>query len=112
MSRVFPIIAGIIVAAALQALPAHAQQKPQFTTSKVDGTDGVYTFRYQNSLSMFIVTPAGVIGTDPIGYGRPQAVQTYLEEIKKITDKPIKCVLYSHHHFDHIAGGKPFIDLS
>lgn len=110
MSRVFPIIAGIIVAAALQALPAHAQQKPQFTTSKVDGTDGVYTFRYQNSLSMFIVTPAGVIVTDPIGYGRPQAVQTYLEEIKKITDKPIKYVLYSLHHFDHIAGGKPFKD--
>jgi glyoxylase-like metal-dependent hydrolase (beta-lactamase superfamily II) len=108
MSRILPVIAGLITAAALHGLPAYAQQKPMYETTKVSGTDGVYTFRYQNSLSMFIVTPAGVIVTDPIGYGRPQAVVTYLEEIRKITDKPIKYVLYSHHHFDHIAGGKPF----
>ena len=25
-----------------------------------------------------------------------------------MTDKPIKYVIYSHHHYDHIAGGKPF----
>jgi glyoxylase-like metal-dependent hydrolase (beta-lactamase superfamily II) len=99
-------------AAAMLAATAQAQQpaRPLYATTKVDGTDGVYTFRYQNSLSMFVVTPAGVIVTDPIGYGRPEAVKTYLEEIRKITDKPIKYVLYSHHHFDHIAGGKPFKD--
>ncbi|HKA41255.1 MAG TPA: MBL fold metallo-hydrolase [Burkholderiales bacterium] len=96
---------------ALLASATYAQDKPPlFATTKVDGTDNVYTFRYQNSLSMFVVTPAGVIVTDPIGYGRPQAVVTYLEEIRKITDKPVKYVLYSHHHFDHIAGGKPFKD--
>ncbi len=108
MLRLIPAIAGFIIGL-FSTLAVHAQQ-PLFNTSKVDGTDGVYTFRYQNSLSMFIVTPAGVIVTDPIGYGRPQAVVTYLEEIRKITDKPIKYVLYSHHHFDHIAGGKPFKD--
>ena len=26
----------------------------------------------------------------------------------EITDKPIKYLVYSHHHYDHIAGGKPF----
>jgi glyoxylase-like metal-dependent hydrolase (beta-lactamase superfamily II) len=51
-----------------------------------------------------------VIATDPIGYGRPQAVTTYVEEIKKVTEQPIRYVIYSHHHFDHIAGGKPFKD--
>lgn len=51
-----------------------------------------------------------MIATDPIGYGRPQAVTTYVEEIKKVTDQPIRYVIYSHHHFDHIAGGKPFKD--
>lgn len=112
MARLVLVVASLTAGllSALVSITAHAQQPPLFTTSKVDGTDGVYTFRYQNSLSMFIVTPAGVIVTDPIGYGRPQAVQTYLEEIRKITDKPIKYVLYSHHHFDHIAGGKPFKD--
>ena len=59
---------------------------------------------------MFVVTPAGVIATDPISYGRPQAAKTYVEEIQKITKAPIKYLIYSHHHYDHIAGGKPFKD--
>jgi glyoxylase-like metal-dependent hydrolase (beta-lactamase superfamily II) len=97
--------------------PAQAQQPqeqppkpPPFATTKVEGTDNVYVFRYGNSQAMFVVTSAGVIATDPIGYGRPQAVTTYVEEIKKVTNQPIKYVIYSHHHFDHIAGGKPFKD--
>jgi glyoxylase-like metal-dependent hydrolase (beta-lactamase superfamily II) len=59
---------------------------------------------------MFIVTNDGVIATDPIAYGRPTGGQTYLDEIRKVTDKPVKYVIYSHHHFDHIAGGKAFKD--
>jgi glyoxylase-like metal-dependent hydrolase (beta-lactamase superfamily II) len=59
---------------------------------------------------MFIVTPAGVIVTDPISYGRPQAAKAYLDEIRKITQAPIKFLVYSHHHYDHIAGGKVFKD--
>ncbi len=47
---------------------------------------------------------------DPIGYGRPHAVTTYINEIKKVTNKPIKYLIYSHHHYDHIAGGQPFKD--
>jgi glyoxylase-like metal-dependent hydrolase (beta-lactamase superfamily II) len=59
---------------------------------------------------MFVVTPEGVIATDPISYLRPQAAATYVEEIKKITNSPIRYLIYSHHHYDHIAGGKPFKD--
>ena len=59
---------------------------------------------------MFIVTPKGVIATDPIGRYRPEAVTAYLAEIKKVTDQPVKYLIYSHAHFDHIAGGKPFKD--
>jgi glyoxylase-like metal-dependent hydrolase (beta-lactamase superfamily II) len=88
--------------------PAPAATPPLFATTKVEGTDNVYVFRYGNHQAMFVVTPAGVIATDPISYGRPQAAVTYVAEIKKITDKPIKYLIYSHHHYDHIAGGKPF----
>lgn len=91
--------------AALAQAPA---QPPMFETKKVEGTDNVYIFRYQNHQAMFVVTPAGVIVTDPISYGRPQAEKTYLEEIRKITQAPIKYLIYSHHHYDHIAGGKVF----
>jgi len=59
---------------------------------------------------MFVVTAEGVIATDPVAYGRPTGGQTYLDEIRKVTDKPVKYVIYSHHHFDHIAGGKALKD--
>jgi glyoxylase-like metal-dependent hydrolase (beta-lactamase superfamily II) len=58
---------------------------------------------------MFVVTSKGVIATDPISYLRP--AKPYIDAIKAVTDKPIKYVIYSHHHYDHIAGGKPFKDL-
>jgi glyoxylase-like metal-dependent hydrolase (beta-lactamase superfamily II) len=90
--------------------PTPAEKPPLYATTKVEGTDNVYVFRYGNHQAMFVVTSAGVIATDPIGYGRPQAVTTYIDEIKKVTDKPIKYLIYSHHHFDHIAGGQPFKD--
>src|SRR5258707_9109661 len=105
MTRVLCFLASIL----FFSMSAQAQQ-PVFATTKVDGTDNVYIFRYQNSQSMFIVTPEGVIATDPIGLARPQAVTTYIEEIRKITKTPIKYLIYSHQHFDHIAGGKPFKD--
>jgi len=89
---------------------AQTPAAPPFATTKVEGTDNVYIFRYQNHQAIFIVTPAGVIATDPISYGRPQAAVTYVDEIRKITKAPIKYLVYSHHHYDHIAGGKPFKD--
>jgi glyoxylase-like metal-dependent hydrolase (beta-lactamase superfamily II) len=85
------------------------EQKPSpFATTQVEGTDNVYIFRYGNSQAMFVVTNDGVIATDPIGYGRPQAVNAYIDEIRKVSDKPIRYLIYSHHHFDHIGGGQPF----
>jgi glyoxylase-like metal-dependent hydrolase (beta-lactamase superfamily II) len=109
MSRVSRAIAGVVFLACLGAV-AYAQQPtpPQFSTARVEGTENVYIFRAGNHQSMFVVTPAGVIATDPIGYGRPQMVETYVDEIKKVTNQPIKYLIYSHHHLDHIAGGKPF----
>jgi len=99
----------MVVAAVVLTATAHAQTAPPFATTKVEGTENVYIFRYGNHQSMFVVTPQGVIATDPIGLRRPAAV-AYIEEIRKITKAPIKYVIYSHSHFDHIAGGKPFKD--
>ena len=83
-------------------------QRPQCTT-KVPG-DNVYIFRNGNNQSIFVVTNEGVIATDPVAYGRPQGGAAFIEEIKKVTDKPIKYLVYSHHHFDHITGGMAFKD--
>jgi glyoxylase-like metal-dependent hydrolase (beta-lactamase superfamily II) len=108
MLRIIFTLAGAMLLAL--TLNAQAQQpaRPQIATTKVEGTDNVYIFRNGNHQSMFVVTPDGVIATDPIAYGRPTGGQTYVDEIRKVTDKPIKYLVYSHHHFDHIAGGKAF----
>ena len=103
-------IAGLALAAcALAAFPA-AAQRAAIQTTKVEGTEGVYVFRNVGHQAMFIVTKDGVIATDPVAYGKPDGGRQYLEEIRKITDKPVKYVVYSHHHYDHIAGGKAFKD--
>src|SRR5712691_4424598 len=89
------------------AAPAAPAQPPLFATTKV--TDNVYIFRYGGHQSMFIVTPQGVIATDPISERRP--AKPYIDAIQAVTKAPIKYVIYSHSHFDHIAGGNPFKDL-
>src|SRR6516164_7628980 len=98
MSRRSYAIAAAVLATACLGVAAYAQQPapPPFATTKVDGTDNVYVFRYGGHQSMFVVTSAGVIATDPIGYGRPQAVVTYVDEIKKVSNQPIKYLIYSH----------------
>ena len=105
------ILAGLLgMAMALPAIaqaPAQLPARPLIETRKVEGTDGVYIFRHGNHQSIFIVTPAGVVATDPVGYGRPQGGDAYLAEIRKVTNQPIRYLIYSHHHFDHIAGGWP-----
>ena len=109
------LIAGAVVAQAQQQAPAPAQAPalaaapapPPTATTKV--TDNVYIFRYVGHQSMFIVTPAGVIATDPISERRP--AKPYIDAIQAVTKGPIKYVIYSHSHFDHIAGGRPFKDL-
>jgi len=108
MSRVH--LAGMAAVCVTAALMGTAQaQQPPTATTKVDGTDNVYIFRYMGHQSMFIVTPDGVIATDPISERRP--AKPYIDAIQAVTKAPIKYVIYSHSHFDHIAGGKPFKDM-
>ncbi|MGA7533752.1 MAG: MBL fold metallo-hydrolase [Pseudolabrys sp.] len=101
------IAVAFVTTAQAQTTPPPAP--PPYATTKVEGTDNVYIFRYGGYLSMFIVTKAGVIVADPISLRRP--AQVYIDEIRKVTQAPIKYMIYSHSHFDHIAGGKPFKDL-
>lgn len=67
--------------------------------------DGLYVFRWWVYRNIFLITDEGVIVTDPMN---PKAAKLLLSEIRKITDKPIKYVIYSHNHHDHISGGTIF----
>lgn len=109
MFRVLAVLATVL-SLVLNGVQAQQPARPPIQTTKVDGTDNVYIFRNGNHQSMFVVTDEGVIATDPVAYGRPTGGQSYLDEIRKVTDKPVRYLIYSHHHFDHIAGGKAFKD--
>jgi len=102
----------------LQLLPAdwrrhprpgpQAPARPQIATTKVDGHGRrIHLPETGNHQALFVVTRDGVIATDPVAYGRFRpAGRPYVAEIRKVTDKPIKYLVYSHHHYDHIAGGR------
>ncbi len=73
----------------------------------VPGLSGSAT-EYEGFISNagFIVTSAGVIVFDSLG--TPSLAQAMLSEIRKITDKPIKLMIVSHYHADHIYGLQVF----
>src|SRR5262249_45523589 len=102
------MIAGASVATALAltvAVAAAQTPAPQFDLTKV--TDQVYSFRSGITSAMIVATSDGVIVTDPIN---SKAAKNMMDEIRKVTDKPVKFVIYSHNHWDHIAGARIFKD--
>jgi len=70
-------------------------------------SDQLYTFRYTFYRNIILIGDDGIIVTDPL---TPEAAAILDNELKKISDKPIKYVAYSHSHWDHVSGGKIFKD--
>ncbi len=92
----------------LTALVALAQtQAPVREITKITGE--VYRFRNAGHYSVFAVTPAGVIATDPIN---ADAAQWLKDEIRKRFNQPVRYLIYSHDHADHISGGQVFADTA
>ncbi|WP_084260469.1 MBL fold metallo-hydrolase [Thiothrix lacustris] len=56
-----------------------------------------------------IVTDEGVILFDTLG--SPALAQLFLQKLKKVTDKPVKKVIVSHYHADHVYGLQVFKDM-
>jgi len=54
------------------AFSVHSQQRPLFQTTKVEGTENVYVFRYGGHQSMFVVTSDKKVGArgQVLGAGR------------------------------------------
>ena len=58
------------------------------------------------SNAAFVVTPEGVIVVDALG--SPALAQELIEEIRRVTAAPIKAVIVTHFHADHIYGLQAF----
>ncbi len=73
----------------------------------VPGLSGAATeFEGFISNAGFVVTNEGVVVFDALG--TPALAHIMLEQIRKVTDKPIKLVVVSHYHADHIYGLQVF----
>jgi glyoxylase-like metal-dependent hydrolase (beta-lactamase superfamily II) len=75
----------------------------------VPGMSGAAT-EYEGFISNagFVVTNEGVVVFDALG--TPSLAHAMLGEIRKITDQPIKVVVMSHYHADHLYGLQVFKD--
>jgi len=82
---------------------AGADDAESYGTEKV--ADGVYLFRSGAQRSLFLVGETGVIVTDPLNQA---AAKAYRESISRVTKLPVKYVVYSHYHWDRVAGGQIF----
>ncbi len=102
---VIRFLVGFVAVAA--AGSAWAQQEPKRAITNIAGD--LYRFQNNFHFSVFLVTPEGVIATDPIN---ADAATWLKAEIDKRFGVPIRYVIYSHDHADHIAGGGVFADTA
>ncbi len=93
----------------LLVLPSGARSEDQPIREIKHITGDVYRFRNNFHYSVFMVTPEGVVVTDPIN---AEAARWLEAEIERRFNLPIKYLIYSHDHADHIAGGEVFADTA
>lgn len=97
-------MAVIVAVVAVSGSAARAQQQEaQRAITPIAGD--LYRFQNDFHFSVFLVTPEGVIATDPIN---AEAAAWLRDQIEERFDQPIKYVVYSHDHADHVAGGEVF----
>lgn len=81
----------------------NAQDSPTRAITQITGD--LYRFQNNAHYSVFLVTSEGIIATDPIN---EDAAKWLKSELKRRFDKPVKYLVYSHDHGDHIGGGQIF----
>lgn len=70
-------------------------------------SDDLYRYRHNGHYNVFLVTPEGIIITDPIS---EDAANWLKQELSSRFEVPVTHMIYSHDHADHISGGEVFGD--
>jgi glyoxylase-like metal-dependent hydrolase (beta-lactamase superfamily II) len=93
---------------------AHAAEPPVEPVKEADrvwfvqGNSALGSVANRNFISNagFVVTDDGVVVIDALG--SPELAQELLDSIKKITTQPVRYVIATHYHADHIYGLQAF----
>ena len=100
----------LLMAAGLAALPsqAAAQEKPP-ARSIVKITGELYRAQNDNHYTVFLVTPQGIILSDPINRDFSRWLKGEMATRFKV---PVRYVLYTHRDWDHATGGVVWADTA
>ena len=90
------------------ATPAAVAQQPP-TRAIVNLTGQLYRAQNNNHYTVFLVTPEGVIMSDPINRDFARWLKGEIATRFKV---PVRYVLYTHHDWDHASGGVVFADTA
>jgi glyoxylase-like metal-dependent hydrolase (beta-lactamase superfamily II) len=89
-------------------VPAMVAKQVSPSAWYVEGVSALGSPSNQNFISnaAFVVTPEGVVVIDALG--SPALATRLVDEIHKVTAKPITHVIVTHYHADHIYGLQTF----
>lgn len=88
---------------ALLMFLAQASMSQTRAITQINGD--LYRYQHNAHYSVFLVTPEGIVVTDPIS---KEAATWLNQELSKRFDVPVTHLIYSHDHADHISGGEIF----
>ena len=100
---------GLAVAAAIVLQGAGAQAQELFDLQKV--ADGVYAALARprtpiNCNAAVVVYDEGVLVMDT--HSRPSSARALIQQVKGVTDKPVRYAVNSHFHWDHAQGNHAY----
>ena len=102
-----PVLVALIGALAIVSSPAAQQSQPTRGIVNIGGQ--LYRAQNANHFNVFLVTPEGIIMTDPINRDFSRWLKAEFASRFKV---PVRYVLYSHHHWDHASGRVVFADTA
>jgi len=99
----------IAVSALFVALATAASAQPAPTRGIVNVTGQLYRAQNNNHYTVLLVTPEGVIMSDPINRDFGRWLKSEIASRFKV---PVRYVLYTHRDWDHASGGVVFADTA
>jgi glyoxylase-like metal-dependent hydrolase (beta-lactamase superfamily II) len=107
MTRTIKLVGALLLLWTWLGADASAQSEERSIT-KIAGD--LYRFQNRAHYSVFLVTPEGILVADPINADAAQWLKAELAN--RFPGVPIRYLVYSHSHADHISGGEVFADTA
>jgi glyoxylase-like metal-dependent hydrolase (beta-lactamase superfamily II) len=82
---------------------SHSALSDSYSISQIK--DNLYRYSSGTHHAVFVVTDEGIALTDPISL---EGARWLKQELKKRFKQPLRYVIYSHSHHDHVYGGQVF----